>query len=88
MYMIGVQEYRSVCCGVVDTVAVVIVVATVSTRSTQSTAVSNVDTESTAGVCCGIYRSIYKSICSSSSITVAWHNIQKHNYILYVCIIY
>ena len=51
MYMIEGQEYRSVCCGVVDkSTASAVAITTVPTRSTQSTVVSNVDTQSTAGV--------------------------------------
>ena len=49
MYMIEGQEYRSVCCGVVDkSTASAVAITTVPTRSTQSTAVSNVDTQSSS----------------------------------------
>ena len=86
MYMLGVQEYRSICCGVVcyvysnGTYCLTTVIA-VAARVLVAGVV--------AGVCCGIYTGVSVVwLCIYSSIIVSWHNIQKHNYILYVCIIY
>ena len=85
MYMIGVQEYGSTRVYAVVQYAM----STVTTRSTRvlvvgvykSTAVYVA--ESIAVVC-----QVSTEYSSKQYVPLAWHNIQKHNYILYVCIIY
>lgn len=75
--MIGVQEYRSICCGVVCYVY--------SNGTYCLTTVTTVATRVVAVV--SMLWNIYKSSSSICSITVAWHNIQKHNY-YYIYVLY
>ena len=70
--MIGVQEYRSICCGVVCYV-----------YSNGTYCLTTVTTVATRVVVPEVVPEVVSVI-----VPVAWHNIQKHNYILYVCIIY